>query len=56
MKTAESFFRSCGVMAFRTSCPFSFKNKFVASAGKKKGIFVSMRFQLTAKSLNLSNS
>lgn len=34
MKTAASFFLSCGVIAFRTSPPFSFKNRLVASAGE----------------------
>jgi hypothetical protein len=32
VNSALSFFCSCGCMAFRISCPFSFKKRFVASA------------------------
>lgn len=48
--STESFFCSCGCIAFNTSIPFSRKNKFVASAvigkNKIKTILILNSFQI----------
>jgi hypothetical protein len=39
VNSALSFFWSCGFIALRISCPFSFRKRFVASAENKRKVF-----------------